>query len=106
MNLQAQEALEELRIAAQQAPDCSIARLKYGELLMRLRVCQRAAKETDGASLLAVNGQSELARRQATTVRTMLREGTERGYAGFVSRILGRRGPKKQSRTPVFVGTE
>ncbi len=99
VDLQAQEALEELRIAAEQAPESFIARLKFGELLMRLRVCQRAAEETHEASLLAVNAaQSELARRQAATIRTMLREGIERGgYAGFLSRILGS--------TPVLVAT-
>ncbi len=108
VNLQAQEALEELRIAAEQAPECFIARLKYGELLMRLRICQRAAEETHEASLLAANAaQSELARRQAATIRTMLREGIERGgYTGLLSRVFGRRGPKKQNGTPVFAGTE
>jgi len=51
--------------------------------------------------------QSELARRQAFAIRTMFREGIERGgYAGFMSRVFGRRGPKKQNSAPVFVGTE
>ncbi len=110
VDLQAQEALEELRLAVEQAPDCFIARLKYGELLMRLRICQRAAEETREASLLAVNAaQSELARRQATTIREMLREGIERGgYQGLLSRIFRPRRSSKQqdSAAPVFIGTK
>src|SRR6266567_2848292 len=108
VDLQAQEALEELRCAVEQAPDCFIARLKYGELLMRLRICQRAAEETREASLLAVNAaQSELARRQATTIREMLREGIERGgYQGWLSRIFrpGRSSKQQNSAAPVFIG--
>jgi hypothetical protein len=109
VDLQAHEAMEQLRSAVEQRPDCFIARLKYGELLMRLRICQNAAEETHQASLLAVNAaQSELARRQAATIRTMLREGVERGgYAGLLSRVfrLGRRS-KEQTSAPVFVGTK
>src|SRR5258708_37732880 len=106
VDLQAQEALEELRVAVEQDPEWFIARVKYGELLMRLRICQKAAEETHEAALLAVNAaQSELARKQAATIRIMLREGIERGgYAGFLSRIFGRRRPKKQNSAPVFVG--
>jgi hypothetical protein len=101
VDLQAQEALEELRKAVEQAPNSFIARLKYGELLMRLRICQRAAEETRQASLLAVNAaQSDLARRQAAAIRTMLREGIERGgYAGILSRLFRskRRSPQQNS---------
>jgi len=90
VDLQAQQAMEELRIAVEQAPDSFIARLKYGELLMRLRICQRAAEETHQAAVLAANAaQSELARRQAATIRTMMREGVERGgYGGLLSRVF------------------
>lgn len=90
VDLQAQEAIEQLRIAVEQAPDCFIARLKYGELLMRLRICGKAAEETHQAALLAGNAaQSELARRQAATIRTMLREGIERGgYKGLLPRWM------------------
>jgi len=109
VDLQAQQAMEELRIAAELAPDSFITRLKYGELLMRLRVCQRAAEETHKAAQLATNAaQAEMARRQAATIRTMLREGVERGgYAGMLSRVfrLNRRS-KKQTNLPVFVGTK
>jgi tetratricopeptide (TPR) repeat protein len=109
VDLQVQEAMEQLRLAVEQAPDSFIARLKYGELLMRLRICQKAAEETHKAALLAVNAaQSELARRQAATIRTMLREGIERGgYAGILSRVFrfGRRS-KGQTSAPVFVGTK
>jgi tetratricopeptide (TPR) repeat protein len=109
VDLRAQEAMEELRIAVEQAPDSFIARLKYGELLMRLRICQRAAEETHKAAQLAANAaQSEMARRQAATIRTMLREGVERGgYAGVLSRVfrLNRRS-KEQTNLPVFAGTK
>jgi hypothetical protein len=109
VDLQAHEAMEQLRLAVEQVPDCFIARLKYGELLMRLRICQKAAEETHQAALLAINAaQSELARRQAATIRTMLREGIERGgYGGVLSRVfrIGRRS-KDQTSAPVFVGTK
>lgn len=90
VDLQAQEALEQLRIAVEQAPSCFIARLKYGELLMRLRICGKGAEETHQAARLASNAaQSELARRQAATIRTMLREGIERsGYKGLLPRWM------------------
>jgi uncharacterized protein HemY len=109
VDLQAQDALEELRRAVDQAPDSFIARLKYGELLMRLRICQRAAEETHKASQLAVNAaQSELARRQATTIRTMLREGIARGgYGGLLSRLFRfARRSKEQNNLAVLAGTE
>jgi tetratricopeptide (TPR) repeat protein len=90
VDLQAQEALEELREAVRLSPDCFIARLKFGELLMRLRICDQATEHTQKAAQLASNNvQSELARRQAATIRTMLREGIERGgYAGMLSKVL------------------
>lgn len=104
VDLQAQEALEELREAVRLAPDSFIARLKFGELLMRLRICGQAAEETHQAALLAANSvQSELARRQAATLRTMLREGIERGgYGGLLSRVFrSRRKTANQTQTPV-----
>ena len=55
VDLQPQEALEELREAARMEPDSFIARLKFGELLMRLRICGQAAEETHQAALLASN---------------------------------------------------
>ncbi|MGB7548173.1 MAG: hypothetical protein WBM14_10520 [Terracidiphilus sp.] len=109
VDLQAQEALEELREAARQAPDCFVARLKFGELLMRLRVCVQAAEETQKAAQLASNDvQSEMARRQAATIRTMLREGIERGgYGGLLPRVLRfRRNPKPQNSAPALVGSK
>src|SRR5579863_2223615 len=76
VDLQAQEALEELRESVKLAPECFIAQLKFGELLMRLRICDQAAEHTQCAVQLASNDvQAELARKQATTIRTMLREG-------------------------------
>lgn len=107
VDLQAQEALEQLRIAVEQAPSCFIARLKYGELLMRLRICGKAAEETHQAARLAGNSaQSELARRQAATIRSMQREGIERGgYKGLLPRLWTRRKSNNQS-APVFLGTK
>lgn len=108
VDLQAQEAMEQLRIAVEQAPNCFIARLKHGELLMRLRICGRAAEETHQAALLASNAaQSELARRQSATIRTMLREGIERGgYTGLLPRLWPRRKTNNQNPAPVFLGTK
>ena len=90
VDLQPQEALEQLRDATRQAPACFIARLKLGELLMRLRICDQAAEETQKAAQLASNAyQSELARKQAATIRTMLREGIERGgYSNVLSQLI------------------
>ncbi|HVW02610.1 MAG TPA: hypothetical protein VHB77_19795 [Planctomycetaceae bacterium] len=90
VDLRAQEALEQLRTAAAQAPRSFIAHLKLGELLMRLRICDQAEEETHKAALLAGNlAQSELARRQAATIRTMRREGVERGgYQGLIARLF------------------
>jgi predicted Zn-dependent protease len=87
----AQTALEVLRTAATMAPDNFLAQLKFGELLMRLRICDQAAEHTRLAALLAANPvQAELARRQAATIRTMGREGVERGgYSGMLSRVAG-----------------
>ena len=78
-----QSAMEELREACRLAPDSFIAQLKMGELLMRLRVCDQAAEHTRlAADLAATSLQAEMARRQATTIRTMQREGIERGGYG------------------------
>ena len=107
VDLQAQAALEELREAVRIAPDCFIAQLKFGELLMRLRICDQAAEHTRCAAQLAANdAQAEMARKQATTIRTMMREGIERGgYRGLLPRVLRfRRKPAPESNAPVFVG--
>lgn len=90
VDMQPQQAMEELREAVNMRPDSFIARLKFGELLMRLRICDQAAEHTHEAARLAMNSvQSEMARRQATTIRTMGREGIERGgYARLLPRIL------------------
>lgn len=110
VDLQAQEALEQLRTAARQAPGCFIARLKFGELLMRLRVCDQAEKETHAAAKLATNAaQSELARRQAATIRTMRREGVERGgYSGLWSRLFrsSRGSAHAKADVPALTGIE
>ncbi|MGH9574420.1 MAG: hypothetical protein ACRD40_12950 [Candidatus Acidiferrales bacterium] len=80
VNLDAQEAIEQLGEAVALAPDSFIVHLKMGELWMRLRVCTKAENHTHQAALLAENfAQAELARKQAATIRQMLREGIERG---------------------------
>ena len=53
VNLEAQDAIEELREAVRIAPHNFAARLKFGELLMRLRICDQAEEETHQAALLA-----------------------------------------------------
>ena len=91
VNLEAQEALEELRESVRLAPESFVAHLKFGELLMRLRVCDQAAEETRMAAELASSAlQSELARRQAATIRTMQRQGIERGGYGKLLSVFGR----------------
>lgn len=80
VNLNAQAAMEELGEAVALAPDSFMAHLKMGELWMRLRVCTKAKDHTTMAMKLAANmAQAEMARRQAATLRTMMREGIDRG---------------------------
>jgi hypothetical protein len=109
VNLEAHEAMNELQQAVEMAPDSFIAQLKYGELMMRLRICDKAAAHTHEAARLASNAmQSDLARKQAATIRTMMREGIERGgYGGILPRIF-RKGRKavSSSTAPVLVGTK
>jgi len=107
VDLQPQEALEQLRDATQQAPDCFIARLKFGELLMRLRICDQAAEQTKIAAQLASNAyQSDLARKQAATIRTMMREGIERGgYTNFLSKLIPFRRKSARTETAVVIAS-
>lgn len=80
VNFDVHSAIEELNESVRLAPNSFIAQLKLGELWMRLRVCDKAEEHTRIASLLAQNlAQSELARKQAATLRIMKREGIERG---------------------------
>lgn len=91
VNFEAQEALEVFRESTRLAPDSFIAHLKFGELLMRLRICSQAAEETRRAAETAANLlQSDLARRQAATIRTMEREGMERGGYGKIFSVFSR----------------
>ena len=100
VNFEAQIAMEVLREAVQLAPENFLARLKFGELLMRLRVCSPAMEHTQIAANLAANPvQSELARRQAAALRTMMREGVERGNYGKLISVfqrIGRLFPRTQ----------
>src|SRR5260370_31341407 len=80
VNLDSQAAIEELRESVRLAPNSFIAQLKLGELWMHLRVVDKAEEHTRLAALLSQSlAQSELARRQSATLRTMKREGIERG---------------------------
>lgn len=89
VNYDGQAALEEFREACRLEPDSFIAQLKFGELLMRLRACDQAAEHTQLAAELAVTPlQAELARRQAATLRTMQREGIERGGYGKMRTVF------------------
>lgn len=109
VDLQAQEAMEQMRQAVQQAPDSFIARLKFGELLMRLRICDQAAEHTQKAAEFASNEvQSDMARRQAATIRTMRREGIERGgFNSLRSRLIPRsRKSRQQDSQPVLAATK
>ena len=108
VDLKAQDAMEELRETVRQDPDCYIARLKFGELLMRLRICDQAAEHTAMAARLATNHvQSEMARRQAATIRTMQREGIERGgYTSVFGRVFKFRRKSAPSNAPVLVGSK
>jgi hypothetical protein len=105
VNLDAQAAIEELREAVRLAPDNYIAQLKLGEIWMRLRVIDKAEEHTRLAALLAQTPlQSDLARRQAATIRTMKRQGIERGPYKLPLRIipaLRRLWTRRESRTSV-----
>src|SRR5947207_5948196 len=80
VNLDPQAAIEQLEESVRLAPNSFIAQLKLGELWMRLRACDKAEEHTRLASLLAQSlAQSEMARRQAAAIRTLRREGIERG---------------------------
>jgi hypothetical protein len=87
VNLDVHTAMEELGEAVRLAPQSYIAHLKMGELWMRLRVMNKAKDHTHQAALLAQNlAQSEMARRQAATIRAMMQKGIER--PGFSRRPL------------------
>src|SRR5258708_15338424 len=79
VDFKVEDAIEELREGVRLAPDSFIAQLKMGELWMRLRVIEKAEEHTHQAALLARNMmQSELARRQAATLRTLVHNGIKR----------------------------
>lgn len=79
VDFQVQDAIEELKVGVQLAPDSFIAQLKMGELWMRLRVIEKAEEHTRQAALLARNMmQTELARKQAAVIRGLLQNGIKR----------------------------
>jgi tetratricopeptide (TPR) repeat protein len=112
VNLDAQEAMEELGEAVALDPNSFIAHLKMGELWMRLRVCDKAQNHTQQAAALAQNlTQAELARRQAATLRTMMREGVDRGgyrmpWLSFarMRRLWNKKGREAEALATVDVG--
>jgi hypothetical protein len=100
VNYEVHPAIEELKESVRLAPNSFIAQLKLGELWMRLRVVDKAEEHTRTASLLAQNiAQADLARKQAANIRTMKREGIERGgykspfgaVVRFAQRVIARR---------------
>jgi hypothetical protein len=100
VNFEVHPAIEELKESVRLSPNSFIAQLKLGELWMRLRVIDKAEEHTRIASLLSQNlAQADLARKQAATIRTMKREGIERGgykspfgrIVPFLRRVFGRR---------------
>ncbi len=106
VNLDAQGAIGQLEESVRLAPNSFIAQLKLGELWMRLRAMEKAEEHTRLAGLLAQSlAQSELARRQAATIRTMRREGIERGgYKSpwsFIARPLRRLWSRNRSEPSV-----
>jgi len=79
VDFKVQDAIEELREGVRLAPDSFIAHLKMGELWLRLRVIEKAEEHTHQAAMLARNiMQSDLARRQAATLRTLVHNGIKR----------------------------
>jgi hypothetical protein len=98
VNLDVQEAIDQLREAVRLDPESFVAQLKMGELWMRLRVCRKAEEHTHKAALLARNPvQAELARKQGAAIRTMLREGVERGGYKSPFQIFGRLFRRRQT---------
>ncbi|MFL5275259.1 MAG: hypothetical protein ACJ79T_02210 [Myxococcales bacterium] len=98
VNLEVQEALEQLGEGVRLDPESFVAQLKMGELWMRLRVCRKAEEHTHKAALLARNPiQADLARKQAAAIRTMLREGVERGGYKSPFQIFGRLFRRRQT---------
>jgi tetratricopeptide (TPR) repeat protein len=102
VNLEIHPAIEELKESVRLSPNSFIARFKLGELWMRLRVMDKAEEHTRMAALLAQNlAQADLARKQAATIRTMKREGIERGgyksafsVVPFLKRLWARPSPE------------
>lgn len=86
VNFEVDDAITELEEGVRLAPDSFIAHLKLGELWMRLRVCTKAETHTRQAALLAGSSfQTELARKQAATIRTLIHNGIQRGGHAYKS---------------------
>ncbi|HWB32651.1 MAG TPA: hypothetical protein VG714_05720 [Acidobacteriaceae bacterium] len=109
VDFRVQHALETLREAVRVDSENFLAQLKLGELLMRLRICDQAVEHTQIAARLATNPvQSELARRQAATLRTLMREGIERDVSinpvRMIKKMVRQLGGKKQSSEVAIIG--
>jgi hypothetical protein len=84
VDFQVEDAVEEFREGVRLAPDSFLAQLKMGELCMRLRICEKAEEHTRQAALLAQNMvQSEMARKQAAAIRSLVHNGIQRGGPGY-----------------------
>jgi len=105
VDFKVQDAIEELREGVRLAPDSFIAHLKMGELWMRLRVIEKAEEHTHQAALLARNMmQTELARKQAATLRGLVHNGIKRdgpSYKGSWHLVTVLRKFWKRDRTEV-----
>lgn len=89
IDVQTQEALEQMREAVRRSPDCFIARLKLGEMLMRLRNCDQAAEETQKAAQLASNAvQSDLARNQSAAIDALMQQDGVRSHKSLLLRVI------------------
>jgi len=79
MNYEAYRSMDALEAAVHIDPEHFFARLKYSELLYRLRALPRAEQETLKAVELARNGwELSLARKQLQEIRRLMREGTQK----------------------------
>jgi hypothetical protein len=83
MNFDIYRSLDSFEAAVQIDPSHFFAKLKYSELLYRIRTLHRAEEETLRALELANNGwELSLARAQLKEIRRLLRKGNERPAMG------------------------
>jgi hypothetical protein len=79
MNYDVPQSMDALEEACRMKPENFFARLKYSELLFRLRIADRAEEETIRALELANSGwELSLAREQLSEIRRLKRKGATR----------------------------